>query len=143
MVTNAPGQVPTGLGVPPGSAPGDADVTGRGGGRSQIGARTHMSITYSSRFQQVTWPSSIGAQEPSARGRHPASPKRRHVLVLVLLGRPLRRPRALAEAALPDAPAVAAGRVAVLDVRPAGQIERVELADHRVLAASRANRYTG
>src|SRR6185369_13474441 len=73
MVTSAPGQLGAAGGGAAGVAPGEADVTGRGGGRSQIGARTHMSITYSSRFQQVTWPSSIGAQVPSVRGRQPAS----------------------------------------------------------------------
>jgi hypothetical protein len=73
MVTYAPGQVGFAGGAAGAEAAGEPDATGRGGGRSQIGARTHMSMTYSSRFQQVTWPSSIGAQVPSVRGRHPAS----------------------------------------------------------------------
>src|SRR5215470_6799267 len=78
MVTSAPGQVGAGAAGAAAAAgallaPGVGDATGRGGGRSQIGARTHMSITYSSRFQQVTWPSSIGAQVPTVRGRQPAS----------------------------------------------------------------------
>ena len=65
-VTNEPGHT-AGVAPAPGLDPAAAEglapaegfvvIVGRGGGRSQIGARTHMSMTYSSRCQQVAVPS--------------------------------------------------------------------------------------
>src|SRR4051812_2549469 len=77
MVTRAPGQVADGAGGADGAGEplGPAETTGRGGGMSQMGARTHMSMTYSSRFQQVAAPSSTWGQSPTVRGRQPAAPR--------------------------------------------------------------------
>jgi hypothetical protein len=78
-VTNDPGQARV-VGVAGaeadvvGAARAEGLILGRGGGTSQMGVRTHMSITYSSRSQQEATPSSTGGQTPPARGRQPASP---------------------------------------------------------------------